>query len=203
MEDYQDIVRGETGFTYDVQGDDGVSIVDIRDPQDDYFAQVRYFQDSQEYIVAIDGGYSVREDLEGTGLLEGLKLQRTNITPLDNIFDETPDEVTDWRSMTHGTQREGEHVLKVKNVDSEEVKTLITLVSPDKEIIDPAETITNSVNPPAVKTQKEDPYDETWAPWSNSAVIRNRSGDRQQTVEQVFETAIDLSEDVLEPKKRT
>lgn len=199
----RDIVRGDMGFTYDPQVMENVSIVDIRDPQDDYFAQVRYFQDSEQYVVEIDGGYSVREDLEETGLFEGIDIQRTNIAPLDSMFEEAPDELTEWRSMTHGSKNVGEHALKVKNIDSEEIKTLVTLLSPDKEIVNPAETVANAVNPPAVKTQKEDKYDETWAPWSNSAIITNNSTDRRQTVEKVLENAVELSEDALEPRQET
>jgi len=44
--------------------------------------------------------------------------------------------------------------------------------------------MTNAVNPPAVETQQGDNYEETWAPWSNSPVIRNRTDNRRETVEQ-------------------
>jgi len=66
-----------------------------------------------------------------------------------------------------------------------------------------AERLVNMFNPPFVTEEKGDPYRESWAPFSNSKVIRKNSGDREETLQEVFNTAINLTEDILEKKKRS
>ena len=58
MSDYESVVRGKRGFTYEVKGLDDRSLTSIRDTQDDLFAQIEYTPETGEYIVELDGGYS-------------------------------------------------------------------------------------------------------------------------------------------------
>lgn len=55
MSSYDNVVRGELGFSYEVKAHDERSITDIRDPQDELFAQVEYAPETGEYIIEIDG----------------------------------------------------------------------------------------------------------------------------------------------------
>lgn len=82
---------------------------------------------------------------------------------------------------------------------------MIRLTTRDKDITELAQRLSNetNLNPPAVSTASEDPYSETWAPYSKSKVLRKRTEDREETIKDVFETALNLSEDILEPRQET
>lgn len=204
----EDVVRDEMGFSYEPKVVDGEGIVDIRDAKDDFFARVTYSPNDDyvievdgEYLVELDGGSSTKTELQQEGLLEGLTVGKVNVAnPQEKVLG-TNNQVENWKTVTRAFNKTGREEIMYENIQDEDTKTLVSLTASQDELPQQAQEIINTINPPAVDVQQGDQYGETWAPWSNSPVIRNRKGTRQETVQQAFQTAIRLTEDLLEPNK--
>lgn len=204
MGDYEDVVLGQHGFTYDLKALDERGIVDIRDPQDELFAQVEYTPETGDYIIEIDGGYGTWQDFEHSGLADKMEVHETNTPDPDQMIGRfRRDEIDEWRTVTYATLEEKGTTLEVENIKDDDIKTLIRLISNDGDLSSPAETLVNRFRPPFIQGERDDPYGETWAPYSNARKIRLEPEDRESTVEEVFDTAIRLTEDLLEKKQRS
>jgi hypothetical protein len=204
MSSYDDVVRGDNGFTYEVRSIEGSGLADIRDAQDELFAQVEYFPREEEYVVKIDGGYTTWEDLKELGFISGMNIQETNVPEFDNMIGtfET-DIIDDWRNVKRASLKHNGRSLEIDNIMDDERKTLVRLISDDEEISSVAETLANKFNPPSINGEPGDPYRKTWAGYGNARVIRRESSDREQTVEEVFSTAFNLTEDILEETRES
>lgn len=199
MSSYDDVIRGDNGFTYEVRSVDGSGLADIRDAQDELFAQVEYFPRTEEYIVKIDGGYSTWEDLKELGFISGMNIHETNVPEFNNMIGSFEHEaIDDWRNVKRASLQHNGRSLEIDNIRDDQRKTLVRLISDDEEISSVAETLANKFNPPCINGEPGDPYRKTWAGYGNARLIRRESSDREQTVEEVFSTAFKLSEDILE-----
>jgi len=204
----RDVVRDEMGFSYEPKLVDGEGIVDVRDARDNFFARVTYSPNDDyvievdgEYLVELDGGSSTETELQQEGLLEGLTVGKVNVAdPQEKVLG-TNNQVENCKTVTRAFNKTGKEELMFENIQDEDTKTLVSLTTSKDELPHQAQHIINSINPPALHSDQEDPYRQTWAPWSNSPVIQNRTNNRQETVQQAFETAINLTEDLLEPNK--
>lgn len=204
MRDHKDVVLGKNGFTYELKALDERGITSIRDPQDELFAQVEYTPETGDYIVEIDGGYGSWQDFEDSGLADRMEIHETDTPDPEGMIGRFErDEIDDWRTVTYATLEENGTTLEVENIRDEGLKTLIRLISSDGELSSPAEKLVNQFRPPFIQAERGDPYDETWAPYSNARKIRTQPKNRENTVEEVFNTAIRLTEDLLEKKHRS
>lgn len=205
MSSYDNVVRGKRGFSYEVKVlDDERSITAIRDPQDELFAQIEYTPQTGEYIIEIDGGYSTRQDLKELGFVDGMNIHEGEAPEFENMIGSFENEVIDnWREMTYASLQKNGRTLEIENVDDDNRKTLVRLISGDSDMSSSAEKLANMIRPPFIEGEPGDPYNESWAPYSNSDVLRRNSKDREQTIEEVFDTAITLTEDILEKKQRS
>lgn len=204
MSDYDDVVRGKLGFSYEVRSLDDRGFTDIRDSQDELFAQVEYTPETGEYIIEIDGGYSTWQDLKELGFINGMNIHETEAPDFDNMIGSFESKIIDdWRAITYATLQKNGITLEVENIREDNRKTLVRLISEDRNLSSAAEKLVNMVNHPFVEGETGDPYGESWAPYSNSKIVRKNSSDREDTIEEVFDTAITLTEDILEKKQRS
>ena len=204
MDGYNNVIRGKQSFSYEVKAFDNRGITVIRDPQDEIFAQIEYTPETQEYVIEIDGGYTTLEDLKGLGLVNGMNLHRGEIPEFNDMIGSfETEEIDDWRDITYATLEKDGKTLELEHVESEERKTLVRLISENDNLSSQAEKLVNLMNPPFIEAEKGDPYGESWAPYSDSKVIRMESGNRENTIEEVFNIAINLTEDILEKKQKS
>lgn len=204
MAQYNDVIRGPRGFTYEVKRSDSrKSITHVRDPQDELFAVVEYSPGGEEYLIEIDGGYTTREDLENLGLLSKMNIRESQAPVFENMIGSFEHEVIDdWQEVKYATSKSEKESLEIENIESDDKKTLIRLISTEGNISSAAETFINTFNPPFISGEPGDPYGKTWAPYGDGRIIRNKSEDREETIEEVFDTAIELTEDLLEKKQK-
>lgn len=200
----RDVVRGSNGFSYEPKATEDSGIVEVRDARDDYFARAEYVPELDKYFVEIDAGYSTKEDLQSTRLFDSLEIGTELVPEVDSTF-VRPDELSVEREMVSGSVEMKGVELEVEEIQDDERKTLVRITSPEPGITSIFQFIANEISedPPAISSESDDQYARTWAPYSDSSIIRSRNGSREETIEDVFETALNLSRDILEPRKET
>lgn len=202
---YEEVIRGEKGFTYEIRSlDAGVGLTDIRDPQDEFFAQVEYSLEPEEYVIRIDAGQNTLEDFNSRGFLNRLKLHKCRVPESDNMIGYFENDVIDdWTETMYARGYADGKTLEVEYIEDEDCKTLIKLISEQRELSQPAEKLLNSFNPPFLTGEQGDHYAEAWKPYSDTESTIDQPRDREKALQQVFDTAISLSEEILEKKQRT
>lgn len=130
---------------------------------------------------------------------------RQGETPdFDNMIGSFENEVKDdWRDITYATLQKNGRALKIENIRDDNRKTLVRLISQDDNISASAEKLVNMFRSSAIEGEPGDPYRESWVPYTNSKIVRKIPSDREETIEEVFNTAIKLTEDLLEEKQRS
>lgn len=194
------IFRDQNGFSYELipQSEDN-SVAKIRDRQDEFFASVEYVPSTQQYTIMLDGGYTSKEDLGG--LLQKMSTVETEVPVMSNtIGNLPPKKIENWEQTEYAAYDSAGETIEIENLKEDE-KTLISIHSEERNIASAAEAFINKFNPPAIEAELQDPYAETWAPYSNAKIINNNDNDREETLEEVFNTALDLVEKELEPQQ--
>ena len=200
----RDVVRGSNGFSYEPKATEDSGIVEVRDAKDNYFARTEYVPELDRYFVEIDAGYSTKEDLQSTKLFDYLDIDTDLVPEVDNTF-VRPEEPSVEREMVSGFVEINGVELEVEELQDDERKTLVRITSPEPGITNISQFIANEISedPPAISSESNNQYARTWAPYSDSNIIRNSTEGREETIEDVFETTLSLSRDILEPRKET
>lgn len=198
-----DVFRGSNGFSYEVKDTEDSTIVDVRDAQDEYFARVEYIPEIEQYVVEVDAGYSTEEDLESVGILNKLQVENRAVPEIDNPFVRVEEDFMNERIMRYGVVEGKGRKLELEEMDDPDRKTLVRITSSDPEIASLARTMADTVSHPAVESEKGDPYKDAWMPHAGTDIVKNESESRSQTIQKVFDAALSLSEDILEPEQET
>ena len=201
MSEYDGVVRGPNGFSYETLSTEGLQTeVRIRDSMDELFAIARYSPNPDKYEISLDLGFSGRKELREIGLFELMDLKESYEPDMTGILGEVePSEINRYNQKNYWKIQDGEDIFEFENINQEDKKTLARITSNRREIASVAEKIVNSINPPFIESGIGDPYRKSWKPYEENS-SRVILADDEEAIQKVFDTAFNLSEDILDDK---